>query len=57
MSCPEKCKRKFKVEALPKVKFVVRAETPEKAAKRLIGELRAAIAELQKEKETKQITA
>jgi len=37
-------------EALPKVKFVVRADSPEKAAKKLITELRAAIAELQKQK-------
>ena len=37
-------------EAMPKQKFVVRAETPEKAAKKLISDLRAVIAELQEQK-------
>jgi hypothetical protein len=37
-------------EALPKQKFVVRADSPEKAVRKLIAELRSAIAELHKQK-------
>lgn len=37
-------------DAMPKQKFVVRADSPEKAVKKLVSELRAAIVELQKSK-------
>ena len=63
MIAEEKLVKEFHVtcEAMPKQRFVVRAETPEKAARKLIADLRAVIAELSahkkgQEKETKTTT-
>jgi hypothetical protein len=52
MLAEEKLVKEFHItcETMPKQKFVVRADSPEKAMKRLVSELRAVIAELQRNK-------
>jgi hypothetical protein len=52
MHAEEKLVKEFHITcgAMPKLVFIVRADSPEKAAKKLTTDLRAAIAELQKTK-------
>ena len=46
----------LRLDSFPGKVFVVRAETPEKAAKKLIAEFRAAIAELTPAKQKEKVT-
>lgn len=52
MFAEEKLVKEFHIscDALPAVTFKVRAETQEKAVRKLMSDLRAAVAELQKHK-------